>query len=248
LITATAFRLPEGLPFTTIDVANNYQSSYEINITPVLVEAKTGRVVWQGSEARTNFQVGVTDPWAVTITGRVTFSNKIDAALPKDGSGNTIPGTWKVGIFKTGGSDAQGQWTESFHITGSKEPISTGNKTIIATLGSTDSIAGNGYTADYTFDQISKNDVLFERNSNYSIIVWYDVTNTPSTNGWESFGPAQTDKIDLSTNSYLEFFEHAPSNFWVDREGVKVFKENQSTAIVAPDTTLTIPISVGQYW
>jgi len=255
LITAQSFRLPVPLDKTVSN--ENYRTTYEVNITPVLVENKSGRVVWQGTEARTNFMVGQEDPWSVTIRGTVTFSSKLMERLPRDTSGNVISGTWKVGLFKTGGSNNQGQWTDYFHTTGSHDPVSSGNITMIATLGSNEDIEtgtnGISFQRSYEFLTFSKTDQLLEKNTGYSLIVWYDVTgiDKPSTQAWKNFatGP-QPNKIDLSTHDYLEFFEHAQGNFWMDRDGLRIFNHQtgQSTTIVSPETDSVQNISVGQYW
>ena len=255
LITTQSFRLPIALNRTERNQDRNYQTTYEVNITPVLVESKSGRVVWQGTDARTNFMVGTDDPWSSTISGTISFSNKLLDRLPRDMTGTVIPGTWKVGLFKTGGSNNQGQWTDHFHVTGSKSPVSTGNIVMIDTLGSSQEIVNAGYQMNYEFPEFSKTDKLLEKNHGYSVIVWYDIATLtgqkPNTPAWDSFGTVpQANKIDLSTRDYLEFFEHAQSNFWVDRDGIRIFNHvtKQSSSIVAPNTATDIDMSVGQYW
>ena len=201
--------------------------------------------------------VGANTPWYTTISGTITFSTKLLERLPRDTNGDVIPGTWKVGLFKTGGNNSQGQWTDHFQVTGSKSPVATSNMDtgrrieMLESLGSSELIVDQGYRMDYEFPVFSKTDKLLEKNHGYSVIVWYDVYNTPNNPGWASFvGGAKTNKIDLSTKDYLEFFEHAQSNLWVDRDGIRVFNHQtgQSSSIVAPNTTTDIDVSVGQYW
>jgi hypothetical protein len=54
-ISAQKFEYDIEYSSTEYDEENNYQTTYEINVTPVLINSSTGTIVWRGEEARTNF-------------------------------------------------------------------------------------------------------------------------------------------------------------------------------------------------
>ncbi len=225
---------------------DNYDGSYEINVAPLLVDKKTGQVVWQGKDSRTSFKVGTVSPWTVLLNGRVTLSGRIAQVVPRDGNGNIVPGTWKIGLFQVGKPTRNGWNDLFFNSSGHKTPVEGTNGTMIATLGTTEEITDRGYIASYRLPTLLKADV--EKNSNYRLTVWYDVTETPNASNWtQADMTAVTGKLDFSRTSFLEFFDMGGGDFWVDQRGMSYSAQGNWMMLTDRDASQQIDLSVGNW-
>ncbi|MGE4169239.1 MAG: hypothetical protein AB7F28_00780 [Candidatus Margulisiibacteriota bacterium] len=233
-IQGNSFQLKQQLARTVRDIGNNYETTYELNIMPVLVEQSSGRVVWQGAESRTSFKVGAATPWSIGLNGTVTFPSTLSSRV---GVGQT--GTWKVGLFKMGGSDA-GVWSDYFFSAGAKTPVTgPSSQSMVYSLGSMESVLAGNRQSSYTLPTFTKTDSILSRNSSYRLVVWYDLVSS-----------GQTDKIDVAFDGTGEFFEVMDGDIWADMMGVRLFSFGSNASYMLNDDTdhQTINITVGRYW
>ncbi len=248
-ITGTSVRIENALASTVESVQNNYSGMYEVNVTPLLVDKKSGAVVWQGKDSRTSFKVGTVAPWTIALRGRVTFGSHIENMTPRDNRGNPVNGTWKIGLFKVGASTNTG-WNDLFFKTGHKKPVNDGNgQPLVATLGSMSEVS-NSHFADYQLASFTKTDGVLERNSSYRLIVWFDVEETPNSFNWTNSSlDAALDSIELSTSQFLEFFDMGPGDIWVDQRGVRLntYSNHSWVMLSDSDSNQTVDMTVGSW-
>lgn len=197
-IKGTQFKLPITLNQTENGAERNYVTEYEINIRPLLRNKVSKMIEWEGRPSRTNFQVGSPPSWTAAIEGSVTFPAGF---LANEVQQNSSAGVWKVGLFKMDGL-VDGQWTSIFYALGNnaaRQPVTAeATGTILsATLGTTAELQENG-VATFTFPSIYSDHNPLSRNSNYSFIVWYDLTAAPNNADWEDV-EATAGGIDFSS-------------------------------------------------
>ncbi|MFC1617234.1 hypothetical protein ACFL2K_03340, partial [Candidatus Margulisiibacteriota bacterium] len=195
-IYSTSKWLPGALSKTGYDLDKNYVIFYEINITPILIETASKEVVWEGWNTRTEFRIGDVETVDIALHGAVDFSGASNLRLPTDGSGQTVAGTWKIGLFKMHGPDGTtNQHKDYFHnrnISGARLPITnTSGNAVVADLASASG------TVEYTLPTFTQADL--DNNSGYSIILWYDVAEpVPFDNQWFGVDEATAGGIDFN--------------------------------------------------
>ncbi|NBV42758.1 hypothetical protein EBR96_08340, partial [bacterium] len=217
-IYTTHVRVPVALASTPRSTLNNYQVTYEISVTPVLIETTSGRVAWRGSEGRTNFRVGSPPPWNVALRGTIRFdSSRFDQISSAMGT----RGVWKIGLFKRGGIES-GRWVDAFWTTGPKSPVKIGETTpVVAILGTTAEIKTGGYQVSYTMPTFSKTTNPMSRNSQYGLVVWFDYDSDVTSPGaqWGTYGAPTNGSLDTSNQAFLEAVIPMNGTFWSDPLG-----------------------------
>jgi hypothetical protein len=236
-IRTTSYQLKQSLTQTVRSMVGNYDTTYEVSVTPVMVEEVSGQVVWQGVDSRTNFKVGQSTPWSITLSGRVTFGSIMRNRFDTDANFN---GTWYIGLFKNGAME-NGTWVNALFSTGIKSPISsTGGSIVLKTrLGTSAEIKSAGY-ADYALPTFLKTDNMLTKFTNYVLVVWCDRSGLTDGN------------LDFSTTDYRssEFMEQAQSNIFMDSMGVRYSSFTNGTWGMLNDepSKQVINFTVGSYF
>ena len=253
-IKGNSFKIKQELSRTTKDLVNKYETTYEINVTPLLIRKADNRVVWQGTDSRTQFKVGASTPWTVELKGTVTFPESLTKNVRRDMSGNEIPGTWKVGLFLSG-EMVNGQWKNYLFDDNAapREPLTiTVNGTptaMVCSLGTTKNIVDSHYDVSYSLPSFTKADGVIAKMKNYQLVVWYDHSTTGNI-GAIDFYKAQNSGYAYS----LEQMEMDNGCIMMDMSGVKYNSWNQNNrtntykVLSSGVSDQTIDIEVGKYW
>ncbi len=204
-IKTNKYLLPVNLDKTIQDLDKNYETRYEVNVTPLLMNKNTREIIWQGYSSRTEFKVGISKPWTVQLNGKVTFTQEFLKWIPKkynsvNNNTEDVDGVWKIGLFHMNGQH-NGVWTEFFFTDESeaREPVAS-----VKELGTTQEIIDGGHKADYTFSAISKESGVLSEKNQYQIIVWYDQTEKSDWSVWSGYGEPVNDRIDYTNYHPIE--------------------------------------------
>lgn len=246
-IRSNSFQLKQRLPKTERSLQGNYQTTYEVNVMPLVIEIASGRVVWQGSSSRTNFFVGATSPWSIALRGTVSFNPKVFTIL-----GNAGQGTWKIGLFKMGSPGPNGVWTDAFFnsTAGGRSPVEMNGQPVMAVLGSSTELAQT-LQATYTLPEFTKTSSPLVRSNSYRLLVWCDVATAPSTSDWSFYGDPHANQIDFSQQRFLEFFETDMGDIWVDQASIRYNNYQLNTSRPLSDGSIqdqTVDIRVGKFF
>lgn len=220
-----SFVSPIDLEPTTKNAANNYETRYNVNIRPILIENSTRRTIWEGSGIWTEFYVGATD-WTVALRGTIVFPERdvLDQMLyhfnPEGGDGGvpTANGSWKMGLFHMSGVESGGwNWQDYFWNSSDNTPrVVTGNGAF--TVVSADITAATSYVS-YSVPAITKASNLIKKNNEYSLVLWYDVNNdnsisvTGNNGDWVNF-TEPTFRLDMGIHS-----NNGNVNYWANMDG-----------------------------
>ena len=85
----------------------------------------------------------------------------------------------------------------------------------------------------------------------YRLIVWLDVASAPNTFAWNTYGTSNTNQVDYSPQSFLEYFEMDEGYIWVDSSFVQYNKYQSNTSKSLSEGSSqdqVIDISVGRYF
>lgn len=194
--------LPESVQLTetlsSADSGKNYQATYELNIRPVVVDA-AGVIVAEGDESRTNFKVGTPPVRDYTLTGAITFPSNMSVKMSHL---SDMSGTWKVGLFKDG-TWTSGEYRHSLHnsqVTDPRAPISVDGTDLVYELGDMSTVSASPVRS-YTLPTFSSEDEILGRFEEAQLLVWFDVSTTPTSDErWESV-TLHTNQVDVYTES-----------------------------------------------
>ena len=218
---------------TESNIEDNYITQYEIGIGAMVINKATKAEVYRAGHDHTHFTVGDAGTWNLALQGTVTFERSPEELLRDhnfvSANGTVSAGTWKVGLMKREKWD-QGQPQNFFFKSGDNTvtPVMNGSTKIMATLGTNSQIT-QGESVSFSFPSFSQTDSVLERDTNYAIIVWYDLDEPVSNQNnyraslWSQYrsgeGPV-TDAFDTYNYTDLEFFREE-ADIREDFQGVR---------------------------
>jgi len=192
LIYSTEFTAPQELEPTTRNMGiPNYQTLYEFVVTPVLVKDGTDRTMWQGAQSNTQFYVG-SRQWTIALKGKIAFPSKIQLLSKLPAGLQALSGIWKVALFKMSGNEA-GSWMRKDYYGANDSPwANRAPVSQIVELGNMDAVANDAVNfVDYVLPAIKKSQNMFLNNSEYDLVLWYDISTTNRRN----------DELDVTRNT-----------------------------------------------
>ncbi len=242
-IRGTSIKIPASLKRTIEDNVKNIKTSYELNIRPLLIDAK-GKVIWEGRGQHVSYVVEIDNTgWSVVLKGQVQFNRGFLA--DNQARLNQVGGTWKIGLFETDGiMPGTTQWGPLFwsNATGARTPVSIGGTPMVATLSG---ISSQNATAFYEMPvAITKNSTAIKNFYNYQLIVWFDQTGaTPGMSDWTGITP-QSNKIDFYSDSAsnfrpLEILDMGQNGFNKDRGNLRRNSQYNQGGFINKDANLT---------
>jgi hypothetical protein len=197
--------------YFTQNQANNYETRYEIDIRPMVIEKSTGKILYVGPFNQTDIRIGDTSTWEMDLQGTITFPDNLLNMVFFDGDTPSALGQFKVGLFKTADVSAAGDYLSVFtpETLETFTPLMKNGSPVVLTLGTALEIRDNK-TVSFSFDDLSNADEIFEKHTYYEMIVWYD-------NSSESLN---TDAIDTANGSYLEGYYFIPIQYQYSPAGM----------------------------
>ena len=231
-ININSFRIPQTLKKTERNTQNNYQTQYEINVRPLLIEKASRQIVWQGAESRTEFTVDVATSWNLALNGQISFPKNFVSRVPKAmNSTENVAGVWKVGLFKMEGlNDSKTAREQVFfsRTVGAREPI------VVTTLGTHDQIkastqSDNFYVLTYTLPSISKASQALLSKSSYQVVLWFEQDSKSSQKEWLTYGNPKSG-VDFSNSYSLEMMHTEGGRISIEGAAV-VYDRNSSSGV-----------------